>query len=98
LISIRILRGRCSAATSSAGDELLDALDRAVVHRDTKAFALHVQGEVLAHHGESDESDVGEWLSHGASKPFAVMIRRAMLERSMLLRHGAAVAFVENSI
>ena len=70
---IMILRGRFSAATSSstvwqptiflplaaAVDEVVDLRGGAVEDGDGEAVALHVQDEVLAHHGQADQADVG---------------------------------------
>ncbi len=46
------------------GDELVGLLDRAVIDRDLEAVVGDVEGEVLTHHGEADESDVGVRLGH----------------------------------
>ena len=45
-------------ARAAARDELVHLLDGAVVHRHGEALALHVEDEVLAHHRQSDQSDV----------------------------------------
>ena len=45
-------------ALGAAGDELIHLGRRAVERRDGEAFAFHVEHEVLAHHGEADQSDV----------------------------------------
>ncbi len=47
------------------GDELLGLFDGAVVDRDFKAVVGDVEGEVLTHDGEADESDVGVCFWHG---------------------------------
>ena len=46
------------------GDELFGFFDRAVVNRDLEAVVGDVEGEVLTHHGEADESDVGVSFGH----------------------------------
>src|SRR5262249_40090147 len=58
-------RRRESLALAAPGDEIVDARDGAVVHGDTEALALHVQRQVLAHHGESDEADVRKCTAGG---------------------------------
>ena len=73
LTMIMIFRGRLSAATSSLTEwqptiflplarpaRKSSTLRRgAVEHGDGEAVALHVQDEVLAHHGQADQADVG---------------------------------------
>jgi hypothetical protein len=46
------------------GDKLVGFFDRAVVDRDLKAVVGDVEGEVLTHHGEADESDVRVGFRH----------------------------------
>ena len=46
------------------GNELIGLLDRAVVNRDLKAVIGDVKSEILTHHGEADESDVGVRFGH----------------------------------
>ena len=69
---VMMRRGRSSAATNSAGrlradevlalgvtgEQRLGLLPAAVVDGDGEAVALDVAGEVLAHDGEPDESDL----------------------------------------
>jgi hypothetical protein len=45
-------------ALRAAVHEVVDLRGGAVVARDREAAALHVQDQVLAHHGEPDEADV----------------------------------------
>ena len=45
-------------ALSATFHELVHLLDGAVEHADTEALALHVQHKVLAHNGETYESDI----------------------------------------
>ncbi len=51
-------------AGTATREELRDLGARAVVHAHAKAFALHVQGQVLAHYGEADQTDVALRLVH----------------------------------
>ena len=88
LTMIMILRGVFSAPTSSltdvgaddllslgpAVDELVDLRRRAVEDGHGVAVALHVQDEVLAHHGQADQADVGGLAAVVAM--FAILIRR----------------------
>ena len=50
-------------ALAAAVDELVDLGGGAVEDGDGVAAALHVEDEVLAHHGQADQADVGgrEW-------------------------------------
>ena len=72
-----ILRGRLSRPTSSSMEwapndgfaalggvvqELIDLGDRAVVGHHGVAVVVHVQDEVLAHHGQTDQCDVRGWF------------------------------------
>ena len=47
--------------------EFLGLLDRPVVDGNLEAVVGDVEGEVLTHHGEPDESDVGMSFGHGDS-------------------------------
>ena len=49
-------------------DKLLRLFDRAVENRDLEAVVGDVEGEVLTHHGEADESDVGVRFGHKEAK------------------------------
>jgi hypothetical protein len=51
-------RGDEILAAAAASHQVIDARDAAIEHRDAKSLALHVQRQVLAHHGEADEADV----------------------------------------
>ena len=49
-------------AGAAAQNEVIDLRDGAVVNRDGKSLALHVEDQVLAHHRQADKPDVG--LTH----------------------------------
>ena len=51
-------------ALAAPADELLHLVGAAVVHGDGVPAGLHVEDEVLAHHGESHETDVGGRCGH----------------------------------
>jgi hypothetical protein len=46
------------------GDELVGLFGGAVVDRNLEAVVGDVEGEILTHHGESDESDVRVGFGH----------------------------------
>ena len=60
----------CQRGMESAGrvgvffDEFLGLCRRAVVDGNTETMVGDVQREVLSHHGEADETDVGEFFAH----------------------------------
>jgi hypothetical protein len=51
-------RGNEILAAAATAHQIIDARDAAIEQRDAKSLALHVQGQVLAHHGETDQADV----------------------------------------
>jgi hypothetical protein len=59
-------------------NELLGLRSGPVVYGNTEAVVGDVQREVLAHHGEADETDVGKFFAHVTKKdmelirPFAL--------------------------
>jgi hypothetical protein len=50
-------------AGGAVAEKPVDLGNRAIEDRHTKAAALHVEHEVLAHHGKADEADI--CLRHG---------------------------------
>ena len=50
---------------AAAVDEVVDLRRGAVEDGDGVAVALHVQDEVLAHHGQADQADVGGLAGSG---------------------------------
>src|SRR6185312_603322 len=48
-------------------DELIDFGDGAVIDRNFESVVVHVEDQVLAHDGESDQSDIASFLLHSFS-------------------------------
>ena len=51
-------------ACGAALDQGIHLVDRAVKHGHAEAAAFHVQGQVLAHHGQTDQAKIAK-LAHG---------------------------------
>ena len=45
-------------ALGASGQQVVDLADGAVVHGDLKSPALNIKGQVFAHHGQADQSEV----------------------------------------
>jgi len=45
-------------ALGFVGEKMIHLLDRAVERNDGEAVVVHVEDEILAHHGQTDECDV----------------------------------------
>ena len=56
------MRAEDFRALGFVGEEVVNLLNRAVERDDGEAVVVHVEDEILAHHGQTDECDVSLWF------------------------------------